>query len=118
MARSRQTRQKEALCAALPGMHPFFTAEELSYKALVPLPTVYRFLRGQDLHSFRCDRRTVYAREQESHCHFPCQRCGTVTHFQLRDISQLKPFGEVCHFLLDVHGVCERCRRPNNGSGV
>jgi Fe2+ or Zn2+ uptake regulation protein len=81
----------------------------------IGIATVYRFLKDlrkkKELHSYVCERRMIYSRDKNNHCHFICQKCETVTHFNIDkiDFLQTKIKGEICHFQIDVHGVCDRC---------
>ena len=121
MARqSRTTKQKTFLADEVESFDSFFTAEEVHkrVKSKIPtigLATVYRYLReltdNHELHSYVCDRRTLYSRGKTSHCHFHCERCGKMTHFHVDSIGFLKSKikGNMCHFQIDVSGVCEEC---------
>ncbi len=117
---ARTTRQKKALEEAMQGFSTFFSAEELLAKAQKKDPklgiaTVYRFLREQaasdGVHTYSHDRKQVYSIQEISHCYFTCNRCGAVTHFAIKDINAIKRNvpGEICHFQVDVHGICDAC---------
>jgi Fur family ferric uptake transcriptional regulator len=115
---TRATRQKELLRHKLAAMHGMFSAQELYVQAKsedpgIGIATVYRFLaaqRGQNFHSFTCDRKTIYA-DKNSHCHFVCTVCGRSTHFAITKADFLKELGgEICHFQIEVHGVCKECK--------
>ena len=99
----------------------FFTAEELASKAQkksrIGIATVYRFLKSRErsgeVHSYLCGRRRLYSVKEDSHCHFTCSKCGHVEHLKLSKIDFIKDAanGKVCHFQLDITGVCENCLR-------
>ncbi len=116
----RSTKQKQMMEDELSSLSSFFTAEEF-FKSIkkknknIGIATVYRFLNNyvhKDLlHSYQCDRRTLYSKEHNNHCHFFCQKCGKRIHFDIRSLDFMKKniHGEICHFQIDVHGICLRC---------
>ncbi|OIO20716.1 hypothetical protein AUJ17_05215 [Candidatus Micrarchaeota archaeon CG1_02_47_40] len=124
MARkTRNTRQKGIIEGRLEDFDSFFTAEELLANARkkskkIGIATIYRFLKEAEnegkLHSYLCGRRRVYSMEESSHCHFTCSKCGRSGHFRLKDISSIRASveGKICHFQLDVTGVCGKCLLP------
>lgn len=118
--KTRNTRQKALIDSGTEYSESFFTAEELLAKTRgkerkIGIATIYRFLKEAEnegkLHSYLCGRRRVYSKEESSHCHFTCSKCGKGEHFKLRDISQIKASveGKICHFQIDVAGVCKKC---------
>ena len=118
--KSRKTKQKELMNSEILTFTSFFTADELHGKVKekdnnIGIATVYRFLknlrRKKELHSYICNRKMIYSREKNNHCHFICQKCNEITHFSVDKIDFLKTKikGDICHFQIDVHGVCERC---------
>ncbi len=118
--KSRRTKQKELIQSEILNFDSFFTADELYEKIKekdhnIGIATVYRFLknlrRKKELHSYICNRKMIYSREKNNHCHFICQRCNQIIHFSIDKIDFLKTKinGDVCHFQIDVHGVCEVC---------
>jgi len=120
--KSRKTRQKELIQAEINTFESLFTAEELFDKVRrkdgdIGIATVYRFLKDlrkkRELHSYVCDRRMIYSRHETSHCHFFCQKCGQVIHFDVDRVDFLKRKirGDICHFQIDVHGICDECLR-------
>ncbi|MFH1174541.1 MAG: transcriptional repressor [archaeon] len=120
---SRWTRQKELLKNTLHGMSGFFSADDLAAKLpSIGIATIYRFLREQraqrQLHAFMCGNVTVYAREKNMHCHFTCMRCHKTIHVDLQRIADIKRSikGELCHFQLDMTGVCERCLKQERAA--
>lgn len=117
----RQTRQKEILKSEVDRQKSFFTAEDLYERARkkddkIGIATVYRFLKGlkkdDKIHSYLCGRKTVHSISEKSHCHFSCQQCGKVMHINIDSIDFLKRNfkGEICHFQINVEGVCDGCR--------
>jgi len=119
--KSRKTRQKELIKEEMEKFSSFFTAEELFKKVKnkdkkLGIATVYRFLKELReknlLHSYSCDRKIAYSKENNSHCHFICQKCKQVTHFDIKTIDFLKnkfKGSSICHFQVDVHGLCNKC---------
>ena len=121
MVKNRNTRQKELLEKKLKETCRLFTAEELYEEVRkeddkVGIATVYRFLkensRKHHLHTYDCNRRKIYSSKADNHCHFTCERCGKIEHFSVEEIGFLreKIKGDICHFQIDVSGVCQRCR--------
>src|SRR3989338_6501203 len=99
MASSRNTKQKETIVKEINNTHIFFTAQELFLKAKkidkkIGIATIYRILKNLSnkgiLHSYVCQRRSIYSREKHSHCHFECEQCGKLTHIEVRDLNFLK----------------------------
>ncbi len=120
MKKSRKTKQKQLIQSEISKFTSFFTADELSAQIkkkdpTIGIATVYRLLKDlrkkRELHSYVCNRKMIYSREKNNHCHFICQRCGQTTHFSIDKIDFLttKIKGEICHFQIDVHGICEKC---------
>ena len=121
MARlNRQTRQKEILLKELEKFNSFFTCTDIHNKAKkvnprIGIATIYRFLKDlrekKELHSYLCDRKTIYSKEENNHCHFICQQCGETKHFEVSNLDFLKNKlkGNICHFQVDVYGVCDKC---------
>ncbi|HLC96277.1 MAG TPA: transcriptional repressor [Candidatus Nanoarchaeia archaeon] len=118
---SRQTKQKNILQEQIKSFESFFTAEDLHRKAKkqdpkVGIATIYRYLKDltlkHQLHSYTCDRKSIYSRSERSHCHFVCQKCRLASHIDIHSIDFLKSKikGTICHFQIDVEGVCERCK--------
>ncbi|MBI2661162.1 transcriptional repressor [Candidatus Woesearchaeota archaeon] len=117
---SRETRQKKMIGEELDKFNSFFTAVELHEMVKMKNPaigiaTIYRFLdrkkkMGQ-LHSYICDRRSIFSSNLSNHCHFTCQMCGRTMHINIDklDFLRKKIKGSVCHFQIDVSGICEKC---------
>jgi Fe2+ or Zn2+ uptake regulation protein len=120
MGQIRQTKQKGIIEEEIRKFKTFFTAEEVHEKVRerepgIGIATVYRYLNnyeGDDrLHHYICDRRKVYSFKSDNHCHFVCTVCGKTSHFHIEKLDFLKNSikGGICHFQIDVHGVCEAC---------
>ena len=122
--KSRKTKQKELIQSEILKFGSFFTSDELYEKIKekdhnIGIATVYRFLkdlrRKKELHSYICNRKMIYSREKNNHCHFICQKCDQITHFSIEKIDFLKTKirGEICHFQIDVYGICDKCLKSN-----
>jgi len=118
----RQTKQKELLDREVKKIKSFFTAEELLIKikkkdSNLGIATVYRFLNDlvnkRQIHSYVCNRKTVYSIDKNSHCHFICQKCGKVEHIQVNSLDFIKNKinGSICHFQIDINGLCDKCSK-------
>jgi Fur family ferric uptake transcriptional regulator len=118
--KSRKTRQKELITSELSKFPSFFTADQLYEKIKkkddsIGIATVYRLLKDirkkKVLHSYICERKMIYSQDKNNHCHFVCQKCGIVTHFNVEkiDFFRSKIKGDVCHFQIDVYGTCDKC---------
>ena len=118
--KSRKTKQKELLNKELETFTTFFTAEDIHNKlkkkdSKLGIATVYRFLQDsrkkRQLHSYICERKIIYSKESNNHCHYTCQKCGKMIHFNISSLDSIKKSikGSICHFQIDVHGVCEKC---------
>lgn len=118
--KSRNTRQKELLEIELSRIKGFFTAEELFLLAKkkntnIGIATIYRFLKDKTnkrvLHSYICERKSIYSSSLNNHCHYICQICGKKKHIDIRDIGSIKKniSGTICHFQIDVYGICDGC---------
>ena len=119
MKQSRQTKQKSLLEKELSNLDSFFTAEDLHRKVKnerIGIATIYRFLgelkNKNTLHSYICDRKSIYSKSKSNHCHFTCQKCGKVIHINIDSLDFLKKNvkGVICHFQIDVEGICEDCK--------
>lgn len=119
MARSsRQTQQKDLLTREIARFDLFFSAEELFSKVKsknIGIATVYRFLKeaekNHELHSYLCNRRALYSRNKHNHCHFICQNCNKIIHFNIDSIDDIakKVKGDICHFQIEITGLCQEC---------
>jgi Fe2+ or Zn2+ uptake regulation protein len=118
--KSRKTHQKELLKELILKEQNFFTAEILFKQALnsdprIGIATVFRFLtdlrkRGE-IHAFMCGKSYIYSCFKKSHCHFTCSICNQKKHFALSQLGAIQESipGVMCHFTLEVEGVCESC---------
>ncbi len=116
MAKKRSTKQKEFLQKKLEEIDSFFSAEDLlalagKEKKRIGVATVYRFLnelkKQNLLYSYKCNRKTVFSRQNNSHCHFVCESTGKITHFNIDSLDFLKDKipGSIKSFQLEVRGV-------------
>lgn len=112
----RTTKQKTLLEKSLAGLNTFFTAEDLAKKVKsqnIGMATVYRFLsslsKSGHLHSYQCNRKTIYSLNNLSHSHFTCTQCSKKRHIEIRKLDFLKLKEKVCHFQIDITGICEIC---------
>lgn len=114
----RMTKQKRILHEAVQSFGSFFDAIELHRKVDqqgIGIATVYRFLKEAEkkgeLHEFLCESRKIYSKGKQNHVHFHCEECGSIKHISLPNADFIKKApGEVCHFQLDLHGVCKDCK--------
>ncbi len=120
MGEIRKTRQKDVIEEEIGGISSFFSADELHDRVKkrdpsIGIATIYRFLRNavnkKRLYSYICDRRSVYSKSKENHCHFVCENTGKIIHFEIDNIDFLKDKipGRITSFQLEVKGVCEDC---------
>lgn len=120
MVQNRNTRQKKIIEEETGKFDSFFTADELFERVSkrdpnIGIATVYRYLKetGDDggLHTYNCDRRAIYSINDDSHCHFRCTQCGTESHIHIKkiDFMQKGVKGRICHFQIDIYGICEDC---------
>jgi len=120
--KSRNTKQKEIIQKEITKLTSFFTAEELLGKvnkkdSKIGIATIYRFLKEAQnkgaIHSYTCNRKTIYSTKKNSHCHFTCEKCGKIKHIDIQSLDFIKNKikGSICHFQIDVSGVCEKCKR-------
>lgn len=121
MAGKRETRQKKAIESEINKIKTFFNAEEI-YNNLkktnpgIGIATVYRFLKdmqkNREIHSFTCDRKSLYSKKGMSHSHFVCEICGKTEHINLDKIDFVKKIvsGKICHVQLEVSGICNSCK--------
>jgi Fe2+ or Zn2+ uptake regulation protein len=125
MSKLRNTTQKNLLETELLSIQGFFTAEEFYKHAskknpAIGIATIYRFLNDKKnkrhLHSYICDKHTVYSNNSKSHCHYTCQICEKKEHIEIKDIGSIKKNikGSICHFQIDVTGVCEECQKKKS----
>jgi|SRR3989338_2839034 len=118
---SRQTVQKSILQNQISKFSTFFTGEELFEKAKqqdkkLGIATVYRYLKDLRvnglLHSYECNRKIIYSKEKKNHCHFICEKCGNIEHLNIEKMDFLKEkiTGSICHFQIDISGICNKCK--------
>lgn len=120
--KSRNTKQKEYLAKKLEDIKGFFSAEEFCHQCSkemlgIGVATIYRFLNEQEklhlLHSYQCDRKKVYSKKSGNHCHFICEQCGKHEHITIKNIEAIRAStkGTICHFQIDVYGICVQCKK-------
>jgi Fur family zinc uptake transcriptional regulator len=121
--KSRKTRQKELMEKWVSQMNVFFNAKDFfkivkKKDASIGIATVYRFLndlkKKNKLHAYTCDRRILFSREKNSHCHYICEKTGKITHFNIDSLDFLKDIqdkipGTISSFQLEIRGICEKC---------
>ncbi len=119
--KDRNTKQKELIKQEFNKINTFFNAKELYDRVKkkddrIGIATVYRFLndtsKKEHIHSYQCNRRKVYSSKTANHCHFICTKCGKTTHFSIKKVDFLKNNikEDVCHFQIDVYGICTKCK--------
>tara|TARA_Y100000310_G_scaffold249360_1_gene255413 strand:- start:234 stop:602 length:369 start_codon:yes stop_codon:yes gene_type:complete len=118
---SRKTNQKRMIEKEIDNLSSFFDVEKL-YRQVskknkrIGIATVYRFLKKLTeegkIHSYSCNRKIIYSSNIKSHCHFICENCGNIKHINLKklDFMQKEVKGNICHFQIDITGVCEKCQ--------
>mgnify|MGYP001575197794 CR=1 FL=1 len=122
MKKNRNTKQKELIYKEAERFQKFFNAEELHKEIIkkdknLGVATVYRILKdmknNNKLHSYICDRKIIYSKENKTHCHFICEKCHSINHILLDKIDFLKKNidGDICHIQIDVSGICDKCRK-------
>lgn len=116
----RLTKQKHFLHQELKTCTEFFDAEVLHARVVhrnrkIGRATVYRFLKQLEkqgeIHAYMCEKRKIYSISKKNHCHFLCEQCGRTQHLSLKklDFLQKEVAGKMCHFQLDVAGICAEC---------
>ncbi len=122
MTESRETKQKKEIDYAVNNTKTFFTAQDIYNKVKknnIGIATVYRFLnelkKNRKIHFYVCNRKALYSLKNMNHSHFICESCGKIDHLNISRIDFLKNFvsGEICHFQIEVSGICESCKRRN-----
>jgi len=115
---TRKTRQKDIIEKEIESMKNLFNGDDLFLKVKekkIGKATVYRFLKNLrdkgKIHTYSCDRRMIYSKEKKSHCHFICEKCGKMQHFDVKKVDFIPKSikGRMDHFQLNVTGICENC---------
>ncbi len=123
----RTTQQKNILLQAVQSFKSFFDAATLHQQVhkdnpKVGIATTYRFLKHLEekgeVHSYLCDKRKIYSIGKQNHVHFTCEHCGKKTHLSLKNVDFLKQeiTDEICHFQLDIMGICKECSKHQQKS--
>ena len=121
--KSRNTKQKELIDNVVSSTNSFFTAEDIynlttKKDSKLGIATVYRFLNNLKktgkLYSYICDRKTLYSKEKNSHCHYICEKTGKVIHFNIENLEFLKNIkqkipGDIRSIQLEIRGICKEC---------
>lgn len=117
---SRNTIQKEAIEREIKNFSSFFNAEQLhkrlSSEKKIGISSIYRALKrlvdDGRIHSYVCNRKTVYSLNISNHCHFTCKICGKSRHMEIKKLDFLKNEVKenICHFQIDITGICNKCR--------
>lgn len=118
MTSSRNTKQKETIQKELDKIKTFFTAEELHKlcSKKIGIATIYRFLKElekkKQIYSYICDRKTIYSKQNKSHCHFICEKTGKIIHFEIDSLDFLKNKipGKITSFQIEIKGICDDCK--------
>ncbi|MFA6089333.1 MAG: transcriptional repressor [Candidatus Woesearchaeota archaeon] len=117
---SRNTKQKELLNKTLNEINSFFSAEYFHNQVMkkdnsIGIATIYRYLSDlktkKQIYSYICDRKTIYSKENKSHCHFICEKSNKTHHFEIDSLDFLKNKipGSIISFQLEVRGICNEC---------
>lgn len=120
---SRRTRQKLVIEDEIMKSGSFLTIDDILRRAntkdsRIGIATVYRHLKrlkdSGKVHSYICNKKKVYSSHKNNHCHFSCQKCGRVMHFEIGSLDFAKKSfkGTVCHFQVDITGICVECLKP------
>ncbi|MBI3333930.1 transcriptional repressor [Candidatus Pacearchaeota archaeon] len=121
--RIRKTKQELEIERIYNKINSVFTADDLYNKIKhekIGIATIYRFLKDKsknhELHTYLCNRKTLYSKEQINHCHFTCENCHKTIHFQIKDITQIQKSisNPICHIQIDAYGLCEKCKKLSN----
>ena len=118
---ARMTKQKQVMHDELAKFSSFFDAYELHEKVAkknskIGIATVYRFLNNLEdsggVHSYLCDNKRIYSFGKKSHIHFTCENCNAKKHIDLKNVDFLKEVVDerICHFQIDLSGLCKNCR--------
>src|SRR3989344_2278873 len=116
----RLTKQKKMIEQEIATYSSFFNAEDLYQKvskknSTIGIATIYRFLqdltRNRQIHSYSCNRKTLYSNSKKNHCHFTCEKCSERKHLDIKKLDFLhkEVHGDICHFQIDISGICENC---------
>ena len=118
----RLTKQKKLLQETILRSTSFFDTYELHKKVLqhdsrIGIATVYRFLKyledKGEIHSYLCNNHRIYSSTKDNHIHFTCEKCGVIKHLSAKNLDFLQEVvhDQVCHFQIDISGICNLCKR-------
>jgi len=126
---SRNTRQKEAILRVLrkTADHPgaqWIHAEVRRTLPHISLGTVYRDLKALTeegvISELATGRGSRFDGRADEHCHFHCQRCGTIINLDETSSMELdrniadKYHLAVSYHQLDFYGLCHACDKPGS----
>lgn len=122
----RLTRQRREVFEAVAQSHDHPTAEEIFQRARARIPemsfaTVYNCLsvlvQCGLVRQVVLDRTPArFCPNMREHCHFLCEKCGTVTDVELAEGPVRLPNGfELRHYDLSLRGLCPACARKSRG---
>ncbi len=125
MIDTRETKQKRIIEQEISKSKFMFNADEIYERVVkidknIGIATVYRFLKdlrkNREIHSYICNRKNIYSLKNMSHSHFTCESCGKIEHIKIENLDFLKKFvsGDLCHFQIEVSGLCEQCKRKQS----
>ena len=114
--KTRNTKQKEIINKEIKKFKALFTAEDLFEKVRsvdknIGLATIYRFLKtlrkNENIFIYTCNGKSVYSKENRSHCHFICEKTGKIIHFNIDSLDFLKDKlpGPITSFQIEVKGI-------------
>ncbi|HLC52103.1 MAG TPA: transcriptional repressor [Candidatus Nanoarchaeia archaeon] len=121
----RMTKQKRLLYEEIKRLSSFFDAYDF-YNQIsktypkVGIATIYRFLNNLEndgeIHAFFCNNKKIYSSNKTSHAHFKCEKCEKLEHINIKKVDFLKETynGEVCHFQIELTGICSECIIKNS----
>ena len=116
----RITTQQKILNQTIHSMDNFFDAYELLSKTKkkgIGIATVYRYLKSLELkgniHSYICNNKKIYSINEKNHAHFTCEICKDKKHIKIHKVDFLQEATEedVCHFQIDITGICKKCKK-------
>ena len=118
---SRATTQKKIITEEIKKMKSFFDSERLHKQVIkknpkIGIATIYRYLKNAvnngEFHSYLCNRKRIYTLNLKNHSHFICESCENVKHINIKKLDFMKEIikGKICHFQIDITGICDKCR--------
>ena len=132
----RSTRQRAAITALLESLDEFRSAQEIHDELRrrgqgIGLTTVYRTLKllaecglASEVAFHDGISRYEHQYNRRSHHHMVCTECGTSVEFFSEKVGEIEhEIGHKHHYVttrhtFQIYGVCEDCRKKNNGRRV